>query len=97
LAEGESGGCANCAAMEAQVSHLQQQVAHLEQENRHLRQRLERLQRHLDRARQACYSYLQQTGQVLSQSSGVPRPVWTYAKGGYTVAANLWAILNGGG
>ena len=92
----ENGGsCANCGHLQAQVYQLQQQVAQLRQENQQLRRRIQRLQRVLQMARSACRQYMVQTGEVLSQRSGVPRARWAYCKGGYTVAARLWAMLGG--
>ena len=96
MGDSEGGGCSNCASLQAQVNALQQQVVQLRRENEHLRQRIERLRQALQRARDVCQFYMQQTGAVLAHKSGIPRGQWAYAKGGYTVASRLWAILGQG-
>ena len=85
MAESE-GGCSNCGRLQAQVAQLQR-------ENRHLRQRVERLRQVINVARAMCLHIMADTGEVLSQKSGVPRAVWAFNTASYTVASKLLEAL----
>ena len=89
-------GDGGCGHLVAEVARLQAEVARLQRENERLRQRIARLVQILRQARQVCQYHLVRTGQVLAHRSGIPRGNWAYAKGGYTVAASVWAVLRQG-
>lgn len=92
----ENSGQPDCSHWQAQVARLRAENDQLRRENERLRKQIERLRRALQRAQQACRYYLQKANETLSQRSGVPRGNWAYARGGHTVAAGLWSVLNSG-
>ncbi len=91
-----SDSCAGC-GLQGEVARLQAQVAQLQRENERLRRHIERLRRVIRMARAACLKWLEQTREILSQKSGVPRGMWAFARGAHQVAVQLLAILSSGG
>lgn len=85
----DNGGCSNCAAMASQLAAARQEIARLQQ-------RVQQLERVIQIARALCQQALAEYGPVVSQKSGVPFGRMAYAKGGYHVAARIWAALSGG-
>ena len=73
------GGCANCAALAAEVVMLEEQVAELEQE--------------LQQIQQFCDDVISRAQPTLSKAGGVPRGQWSRLKGRVDVAEQIAGAL----
>ena len=72
--------------MEAELAAARREIARLQE-------RVRRLEQVIQRVQAACQQARDEFGQVLAQKSGVPPGNWAYARGGYTVATRIQAML----
>ena len=94
---GGDGGCwaeqMEIAMLRAKVARLEAKVAQLERMVEQLKEQIRQLKQVIRVVQAFCLKVMAEAGEILGQSSGVPRGTWSYAKGGRTVAAQVLALL----